>query len=241
MTTALPPARLRLDRFLSHGSGLSRAQVKKLLHADAVIVDGAAVRDPGLLVTAANHITLEGATVEWPRARYLMLHKPAGYVCANADPAHPSVTNLIGQPWAAGLHAAGRLDADTTGLVLLTNEGAWSHTLTSPRRQCFKTYRVSAKHPLAADLPARFAAGLQLNGEDSLTLPARLELLDSHTARLSISEGRYHQVKRMLAACGNRVEALHRESIGSIVLDSALQPGQWRELTAAEIRMATNE
>lgn len=241
MTSALPSARLRLDRFLSHGTGLSRAQVKKLLHADTITVDGIPVRDAGLLVTAANLITLDGAVLEWPRARYLMLHKPAGYVCASADPSHPPVTDLIGQPWAAGLHAAGRLDADTTGLVLLTSEGAWSHALTSPRRQCFKTYLVTARHPLAADLPARFAAGLQLNGEDSPTLPARLELLDSYTARLSIREGRYHQVKRMFAACGNRVEALHRESIGSIVLDPALQPGQWRELTSAEIRMASDE
>lgn len=237
---ALPDnTRLRLDRFLSHSSGLSRAQVKKFLHADAVTLEGLVVRDPALIVTAASTVTLHGATLEWPRERYLMLYKPAGYVCSTADPGHPLVSSLIERPWAARLHSAGRLDQDSTGLVLLTSDGEWSHALTSPRRHCLKSYLVGVKHPLTEDLPQRFAEGLQLNGEDKLTLPADLLILDSHRARVRIREGRYHQVKRMFAACGNRVESLHRESIGSIVLDPTLQAGQWRELSASEI-MATN-
>jgi 16S rRNA pseudouridine516 synthase len=238
----LPPdARLRLDRFLSHASGLSRSQVKALLREGRASVDGSTVSAPELVVHAGCDIMLDGARVEWPRARYLVLHKPAGYVCSAEDAAHPLVTSLVATPWASGLHSAGRLDVDTTGLVLLTNDGDWSHRVTSPRRQCSKTYLVGLKHPLADDTAARFAAGLLLHGDASATLPARLEALDSHTARVTLHEGRYHQVKRMFAACGNRVESLHRERIGALALDPLLQPGQWRELDAAETEDATHD
>lgn len=232
----LPPdIPLRLDRFLSHATGLSRAQVRKLLKAGAVSMDGSPCSDATRSVSAQSRITLDGQLLEWPRARYLMLHKPAGYVCAADDASHPPVTQLIDTPWAVGLHSAGRLDVDTTGLLLLTNDGTWSHRLTSPRSRCSKTYLVGLKHPLAADTAQRFAAGLQLHGDDKPTLPAQLELLGSHQARVTLHEGRYHQVKRMFAACSNRVETLHRERIGAIVLDAALAPGQWRELSADEI------
>jgi len=229
---------VRLDRFLSHSAGLSRSEAKKLLHAGCVLLDGQPVRDSALPVTPLQEISLYGKVLEWPRLRYLMLHKPAGYVCSTEDPGHPLVTDLVAAPWAVFLHSARRLDVDTTGLVLLTNDGTWSHALTSPRRHCLKSYRVTLKHPLAADTAERFAQGLQLHGEASLTLPARLEALDEYSARVYIREGRYHQVKRMFAACGNRVETLHRESIGNIALDAALQPGQWRELSREEVEHA---
>jgi 16S rRNA pseudouridine516 synthase len=236
MTPLPPDSTLRLDRFLAHASGLSRSQVRKLLKAGAVSVDGRVCSEGERDVGTANRISLDGAVLEWPRARYLMLHKPAGYVCGNEDASHPPVTDLVDTPWAVGLHCAGRLDVDTTGLLLLTNDGDWSHRVTSPRRHCNKTYLVQVKHPLTADLVQRFAAGLLLHGESRSTLPAQLELLDSHNARVSIHEGRYHQVKRMFAACGNRVLALHRESIGPLRLDTMLAPGQWRELSPDETR-----
>lgn len=236
----LPPnTPLRLDRFLSHSTGLSRAQVRKLLKAGAVGVDGSPCSAATQSVTAASRITLDGELLEWPRARYVMLHKPAGYVCSAEDASHPLVTSLIDAPWADGLHSAGRLDVDTTGLLLLTNDGAWSHRLTSPRSHCSKCYLAGLKHPLADDTVQRFAEGLQLHGEDKPTLPAQLEVLDSRLARVTLHEGRYHQVKRMFAACSNRVETLHRERIGGIVLDAALAPGQWRELTPDEIAAGT--
>jgi len=254
---ALPPdTTLRLDRLLSHASGLSRSQVRKLLKAGMVTVDGSICTDAERQVNEHSRISLDGIgsngsidgigrnesqVLEWPRARHVMLHKPSGYVCGNDDATHPSVTTLVATAWAAGLHSAGRLDADTTGLVLLTNDGDWSHRVTSPRRHCAKTYLVSLRHPLAPDNVQRFAAGLLLNGETRPTLPAHLELLGSQSARVTIHEGRYHQVKRMFAACGNRVEALHRESIGGLQLDPALQPGQWRELSADEIRSFTDD
>lgn len=239
--TALPTnATLRLDRFLSHASGHSRSQVRRLLRAGAVTVDGVVASDATQEIGADTCVALDGQQLEWPCARYLMLHKPAGYVCGNDDPAHASVTSLVATGWARELHSAGRLDADTTGLVLLTNDGDWSHRVTSPRRHCDKTYLVQLKHPLAPDCVQRFAEGLLLNGETRATLPAQLVPIDSHTARVTIHEGRYHQVKRMFAACGNRVEGLHRESIGSIRLDPALQPGQWRALRDDEIRSFTD-
>jgi len=226
---------MRLDRFLSHSSGLSRNQVKVFLHRGDVLIDGLPARDSSLQVNAANHITLEGKLLHWPRDYYVMLHKPVGYVCSTEESSHPLVASLIAQTWAGELHSAGRLDADTTGLVLLTNDGNWSHALTSPRRHCEKIYLVGLKHPLQPELVARFAAGIVLNDDPKPTLPARLEILDTHTARVKVHEGRYHQVRRMFAACSNRVETLHREAIGNIALDAALQPGQWRELTSEEV------
>ena len=229
------PDSMRLDRLLSQVSGLSRNHVKSLLRGDNVQVDGVTVRDAALQVNAMQAITLRDEVVEWPRERYVMLHKPDGYVCSTAEGAYPLVASLVDTPWAARLHSAGRLDADSTGLVLLTTDGQWSHALTSPRRQCVKSYVVTVKHPLQPELVQRFATGLVLNDDPQPTLPAQLELLDSHTARVHITEGRYHQVKRMFAACSNRVVTLHREAIGHLVLDAALQSGQWRELTAAEV------
>ncbi len=227
---------MRLDRLLSQASGLSRNQVKAWLRHDGVQVDGVAVRDAALQVRSDQHVTLDDMTLEWPRERYVMLHKPVGYVCSTAEEGnHAPVASLIDRPWAARLHSAGRLDADSTGLVLLTTDGQWSHALTSPRRHCLKTYIVGVRHPLGEDLVDRFAAGILLNDDPQPTLPAKLELLDELTARVQIQEGRYHQVRRMFAACSNRVETLHRTAIGHIALDSTLQPGEWRDLTPQEI------
>jgi len=209
--------------------------VRKLLRADAVCVDGSVVRDPALAVRADQAISLDDALLDWPGARYVMLHRPAGYVCSAADTHHPSVTELVEEPWAESLHSAGRLDVDTTGLVLLTNDGQWSHRLTSPRSQCSKAYIATLRDPLGDNITARFARGMLLEGESRPTLPARLEQLDTHTARVELQEGRYHQVKRMFAACGNHVEALHRERIGTLVLDATLEPGEWRALTEDEV------
>ena len=226
---------MRLDRLLSHSSGLSRNQVKVFLHNGDVLIDGLPARNSGLQVSAHNRITLEGVELVWPRDYYVMLHKPVGYVCSTEESSHPLVASLIAHNWASGLHSAGRLDADTTGLVLLTTDGAWSHAVTSPRRVCAKVYLVGVKHPLQPELVQRFADGVVLKDDVVPTKPARLELLDALTARVTVHEGRYHQVRRMFAACGNRVETLHREAIGNIKLDAELPAGQWRELTPEEV------
>ena len=226
---------MRLDRFLSQTTGLSRTRVRPLLHQGRIAVDNLPARNPAMTVTCEHTITLDGQVLAWPRHHYVMLHKPAGVVCSTQDSLNTPVNSLIDQPWADQLHTAGRLDADSTGLVLLTSDGAWSHALTSPRRECKKHYLVTLKHPLEESLAERFNQGLLLNGEATPTLPASLEPVSTHQARVILQEGRYHQIKRMFAACSNRVETLHRERIGPLVLDQNLAPGQWRELTDTEI------
>jgi 16S rRNA pseudouridine516 synthase len=133
------------------------------------------------------------------------------------------------------LHIAGRLDADTTGLVLITSDGQWSHKITSPKKDCGKRYLVELAEPVEQGLITEFAAGIALRNEDGLTKPAILEIVEPCLVRLTISEGKYHQVKRMFAAVGNRVVNLHRESIGEIELDAELALGEWRFLTDEEI------
>ena len=156
-------------------------------------------------------------------------------MCCTDEPDHPTVVYVLEEPVAYKLQAAGRLDIDTTGLVLMTDDGQWSHRITSPRQHCEKTYLVTLEHPLADDTAAQFEAGVQLHNEDSLTKPAQLEKIEDCLVRLTLSEGRYHQVKRMFAAVGNRVVALHRERIGEIVMDEDLEPGQYRPLTEQEV------
>jgi len=227
---------MRLDKFLSQQLGISRALVARELRAKRVTVDGEIVKSGALKLSPEQRVEFDGNVLDQITGpRYFMLNKPQGYVCSTDDPDHPTVLYFLDEPVAYKLHAAGRLDIDTTGLVLMTDDGQWSHRITSPRHHCEKTYLVTLEHPLAADTAEQFAAGVQLHNEDSLTLPAQLEQVEERLVRLTISEGRYHQVKRMFAAVGNRVVALHRERIGAIVMDDDLEPGEYRLLTDEEI------
>jgi len=231
---------MRLDKFIAHSAGLSRTDVKRLLRRDLVTVNGSVVRDPTTSISPEHSVLLDDELLRWPQHRYLMLNKPQGYVCSTDDASNPVVHGLVDEVWAEGLHCAGRLDTDTTGLVLMTDDGDWSHAVTSPKKHCIKTYYVELKYPLTDDIVEKFAHGLMLNGESKPTLPAQLEILDTLKARVRISEGRYHQIKRMFAACSNRVERLHREAVGAIVLDSNLKTGEWRELSDHEVRSITD-
>lgn len=226
---------MRLDRYVSQAAGLSRAAVRVLLRRGAVTVDGAVARAADLHVPAASRVELDGRPLVLPGPRYFMLNKPVGVVCSTRDPGHPTVLSLLDLPRRELLHPVGRLDVDATGLVLLSDDGAWSHGITSPRRHRDKVYRVTLAEPLAPPAVECFASGLLLKGEAKPTLPARLELLSPSEARVTLQEGRYHQVKRMFAALGNRVVALHREAVGPLRLDPALAPGQYRALRADEV------
>lgn len=226
---------MRLDKYISHVIDLSRKEVKRLLHAGCVTVDGEQVRDPGTIITEAMEVRLDGELLRPPRPRYFMLNKPKGYVCATTDPDHPTVLELLDEPNQDKLQIAGRLDIDTTGLVLITDDGKWNHAITSPRRDCKKIYYVTLASDISEDTGAQFAKGVKLDGELKPTLPAELQRVYSNEARLAIAEGKYHQVKRMFAAVGNHVEELHRESVGDIILDTRLELGEYRELTDAEI------
>lgn len=226
---------MRLDRFISNATALSRAETQRTIRGGRVTIAGETVRDPARHIAAHDRITLDGEAVTERSARYLMLNKPAGYICATTDGSHPTVIDLLHEPQREGLHPAGRLDIDTTGLVLISDDGEWSHRITSPRRECPKRYRVELAEPLADNVEEIFAHGLLLKGESKPTRPAQLQRLSTRRALLTIHEGKYHQVKRMFAAVGNHVTALHRESIGAIELDPALAPGAYRHLTAQEI------
>ncbi|GGO88602.1 pseudouridine synthase [Marinobacterium nitratireducens] len=227
---------MRLDKYLSQATGISRKDIRRLMRRDEVSLNGEPVRDPSLHIDPdEDEICLYDQPVGAPGPRYLMLYKPEGYVSASDDPTHPTVNSLVDLPRAEELHCCGRLDIDATGLVLLTDDGQWSHRITSPRHKLSKRYRVETADPIDDDAIRAFDQGLKLNGELRRTLPARLQILSPREALVELTEGRYHQVKRMFAALGNRVVTLHRERIGSIDLDPELEPGDYRPLTESEI------
>lgn len=228
---------MRLDKYLCHATGLTRSRSQVVIRRGQVTVNGEVTKGPEFKLPTDAVVTWHGEPVRIGGKRYYMLNKPAGVVCAATDDRHKTVLDLFDEAERKKLHLAGRLDIDATGLVLLTDDGDWSHRVTSPKRGCNKVYQVELAEKLDEKLVAHFAEGLLLRNEKKKTLPAQLEILGETTARLSISEGKYHQVKRMFAALGNRVTALHRQRIGALELDPALQPGEWRPLTEDEIKV----
>ena len=168
-----------------------------------------------------------------------MVHKPVGVECTARRGLYPRAIDLIELPNVERLQPVGRLDVDTTGLLLMTDDGHWAHRIMSPKHRCDKVYRATLAEPWegnrAQQAIEHIREGVMLDGENELTKPAILTMLSPTQATLTLTEGRYHQVKRMFAALGNHVEQLHRQSIGPIALDEALAPGEWRELSAEEI------
>ena len=230
---------MRLDKYLCHATGLTRSQAQKLVRRREVTVDGLEVRDPTMHIAEERVVEWQGREIRLSGPRYFMLNKPIGVVSATIDSQHTTVIDLLGEANPKGLHAAGRLDIDTTGLVLISDDGDWTHRITAPKHKCEKSYLVTLAEPLDEALIERFAEGVELNNERHKTKPARLEILSSTEARLTISEGKYHQVKRMFAANGNHVEALHRERIGALELDPDLDYGESRLLSGGEVALFT--
>ena len=228
---------MRVDRFLSNLPQFNRKQVRLLLVERRVTVEGVAVSDPHHDVREFSQVCVDGEILQAGKpARYFMLHKPQGCVSATSDPQHPTVLDLLDEPNKAELHIAGRLDFNTTGLMLITNDGQWSRRLTQPQTKLPKVYHVETEQDIGSEYATTFAAGVYFAFEDLTTQPAELELLGPRTARLSIIEGRYHQVKRMFGHFDNKVTGLHRERMGPLMLDAGLAPGQYRPLTDDEIR-----
>jgi len=225
---------MRLDKFICKSTELTRTEAKKLLKMGKVTVNDITTKDPAIQVHENNCICIEGEELTARSSRYIMLHKPANTICSNVDEIYPSLLHLLAVDRAFDMHIAGRLDADTTGLVLITDDGRWSHNIISPKKQCQKVYRVWLRDPLRIDSAEKFNQGVQLQGEEGLTRPAKLEKIAEKEVLLSITEGKYHQVKRMFAAVGNKVVGLHREQIGPIKL-ADLPLGQWRYLTEVEV------
>jgi 16S rRNA pseudouridine516 synthase len=230
---------MRLDRFLSESTEMTRSLAKRALLRGEVEVNGEREKKAARHLAADDRVTWNGERLALVGLRYVMLHKPEGVECTARRGLYPRAVDLIELPKVERLQTVGRLDVETTGLLLLSDDGQWSHRVTSPRRGSAKVYRATLARPLeggeAERAVAAFAEGILLEGDNAPTRPAELEMLDSLEARLTVHEGRYHQVRRMFAAIGNHVEALHRESVGPLVLDADLAPGEWRELTADEI------
>lgn len=228
---------MRIDRFLTNLPGFTRQQARLALALGQVQVDGQPVHDPCVDIRPFNAVTVRGERVQagYP-ARYLMLHKPAGCVSATSDPEHRTVLDLLAEDQRADLHLAGRLDYNTTGLMLLTNDGHWSRRLTQPDSKLPKLYYVETEQPIEAHYAQVFATGLYFAYENLTTRPAQLKVLGPHQAQLTLVEGRYHQVKRMFGYFQNKVTRLHRLAVGPLALDASLAPGESRPLTPAELQ-----
>lgn len=233
---------MRIDRFLSECGVATRKEAARAAKSGQVTLDGAVVRDlSGHVDPECAHITYMGKAVEYRRFTYVMLNKPEGYVSATDDKNLPYVTELLPPELRKmELFPVGRLDRDTVGLMILTNNGPLSHAVLSPKRHVEKLYRFLAAEPLSADAEARFADGMTLaDGYECKS--ARLEAdPDRMGGVIALTEGKYHQIKRMVAATGNRVVFLERISFGGIPLDRTLSRGEWRFLTSEEISILEN-
>jgi len=227
---------MRLDRFLKQRTAFSGKEVLRLLSAGEVKVSGSCESNGLREIDKFTRIELSGEVLQSREAVYLMIHKPAGILSATTDPLHPTVIDIIDHPLKQELHLAGRLDRASTGLVILSNDGRWTKAITEPVEEIPKVYRVSTRDPITPETAGIFARGIYFAYEDLTTRPAILEILADHAALLTIHEGRYHQVKRMFHAVGNKVTALHRESIGELALGD-LPSGATRSLTTPEIAL----
>lgn len=229
---------MRLDRFIANLPHCSHRQARLLLASGRVQVNGQPVRDGTCDIRVFDQVALDGQTLQAGKpARFFMLHKPTGCVSATTDPQHPTVLDLLDETDKAELHIAGRLDFNTTGLLIITNDGLWSRRLTQPESLLGKTYRVETEDLIDPICIECFAQGLYFRFENLTTRPAELELLGPRQARLTLHEGRYHQVKRMFGHFNNKVIRLHRERMGPLTLDPQLQPSQYRQLTTEEIAL----
>ncbi|RBP80523.1 16S rRNA pseudouridine516 synthase [Marinomonas rhizomae] len=233
---------MRLDKFVCKSTELTRKEAVQYIHAGEVCINGEVVTIEATQVHENNTVLLNGGRLIPRDFRYIMMNKPAGTVCSNIDEVYPSLFNFLDIEKASELHIAGRLDADTTGLVLITDDGRWSFNITLPTNGCCKAYRVQLSRAISKessqDLIAQFKKGLKLQGEQGLTRPAKLDIITPKEVLLTITEGKFHQVKRMFSAVGNRVVGLHREQIGEVFLD--LEVGQWRYLSKNEVESFNN-
>ena len=226
---------MRLDRFLSNLPRFNRQDARQLISQGRIRLDGQVCRDAQADVREFSRVKLDDELLQDGKAaRYFMLHKPVGVVSATRHPEHRTVLDLLDEPDKDDLHLAGRLDLNTSGLLLISNDGLWTRRLTLPGSKQPKVYRVQTEQPITDEYIEVFARGLYFAYEDLTTLPAELEILDSHSARLTLHEGRYHQVKRMFGHFQNKVIGLHRERIGLLDLGD-LPVGQYRALSAEEV------
>lgn len=232
----------RLDRLLANLGYGSRSEVNQMIKAGDVTIDGTVVRDPSVK-TSAPRVLLDGESLDHPDGVLVMLHKPIDVVCSHDLDEGTRAYDLVPDHWEyrnPRVETIGRLDKDTSGLLILTDDHQLVHRLTSPKHHVPKRYEAVLASPYDEAMGASFASGtLQLDGEKSPCLPASVEVISSDglTVAITLTEGRYHQVRRMVAACGNHVHTLHRTNFGSLALGD-LPEGQWVDIQRADIQRA---
>ena len=232
---------MRLDKYLAETAQCTRSEAKTLLQKGKVTVNGTLCKKGDTQLREMDVVAVGGRPLAYQKFVYIMLNKPEGVVSASTDKRDTTVVDLLGDAYPRReLFPAGRLDKTSTGFVLLTDDGGFAHDILAPKRHVSKTYTVTLDTPLTAEMKAGFAAGVTLADGTALS-PAEVEALtpDGLTVRVLLKQGVYHQIKRMFGVYGAGVNALHRDAIGGLALDAALAPGQWRELSDAEVAEIT--
>lgn len=230
--------RMRLDKYISSQGNVSRSDVKKLIRKGAVTVDGTVAVHPDMqIVPGTSSVFVSGQALDYKEHIYIMLNKPMGVVSATEDSEHQTVIDLIPEGLKRdGLFPAGRLDGDTTGFVLVTDDGEFAHKILSPKNHIQKTYVADLQREVAREDIAELEEGILLK-DGTRCLPAKVFVISPNTVKIQICEGKYHQIKRMFAARGNKVVTLKRVAMGGLPLDKNLMPGQCREITLAELEV----
>ncbi len=226
----------RIDKIIASQGLYSRSDVKYLVAKRRVAIDGEVVKSASQKAdTEKNTITIDGKVLNVKKQIYLMLHKPMGYVSATEDKEHRTVLALVPQEYKGrNLFPAGRLDKDTTGLMVITDDGVLAHNILSPKKHVQKVYHVTLDIPVTEEMKAGFAAGVELN--DGICKEAQLVITGEYTAEVTLKEGRYHQIKRMFGCFGAKVVKLHRAAMGNLYLPEDLPEGECRELTQEELQ-----
>ena len=228
---------MRLDKYVAEAVQCTRSESRAMIRGGRVSVNGAVCKRPEQQVSEMDEIQLDGKSRPRQDFVYLMLNKPAGVVSASSDARDTTVVDLVRSAYPRReLFPAGRLDKTSTGFVLITDDGAFAHDILAPRHHVPKTYRVTLDTPLTDEMVRGFAQGVTLaDGVQLASAEVTALSADGRTVRVVLHQGVYHQIKRMFGVYGAGVDGLHREAIGSVWLDDALAPGQWRELTAEEV------
>ncbi len=228
----------RIDRYISQQLGINRRDIKLMLAQGRVVINGEIIVEVTTMVAEFDRVECDGKVLQNKTPLYIMLNKPTGVVSATKDDQHTTVVDLLegySRAELESLHIVGRLDLNTSGLLLLTNDSAWSRKLMSPQAKVHKVYQVELANDLNEDYSLAFAKGMYFSYEDITTQPAELKILSNNVAEVVLTEGKYHQIKRMFGRFRNPVLALHRSAVGHLCLDPLLKPGQSRRLTPKEV------
>jgi 16S rRNA pseudouridine516 synthase len=242
----------RIDRYISKKLTINRRDVKLMLAQGRIVINGKVVREIVTIVEEFDHVVLDGELLQDKKAVYIMMNKPIGVVSATKDDLHKTVIDILTKNGLINdvnsnievdhdLHIVGRLDLNTSGLLLLTNDSRWSRKIMSPEAKIKKVYKVTLKNNVTEETIAAFAKGMYFPFENITTLPAELTTLTNNTAEVVLMEGKYHQVKRMFGRFRNPVLGLHRSSVGNLVLDESLAAGESRALRSDEVNAIFND